>query len=286
MTHPVLFPPNGEKRTGVRLVQSTDGLPLVDWTGVLGSGEAEDDSAPDPAVAIRLLGEHAHNRFTRPHLRGHREGRDWSTSFQTEDLSVRDGVLALSARDEHAGLRLTFELESLAGGGLRGRHTLTNDGPGSYSLDGLEVVLPVPDHLTEVLDFTGRHERERTPQRRDVTDGLWLREARGGRPGLDAATMCVIGHPASPPTEGEVLGVHVGWSGNSVLRIERDAATGATIGGGSSSSPGRCSWPRERRTRPRGSTSPPRTTVWTGWRRPGTPGSGRWRATRRCSRWS
>ena len=96
----------------------------------------------------------------------------------------------------------------------------------------------MPDHLTEVLDFTGRHERERTPQRHDVTDGLWLREARGGRPGLDAATMCVIGTPGFAPTEGEVLGVHVGWSGNSVLRVERDAATGATIGGGELLQPG------------------------------------------------
>ena len=34
------------------------------------------------------------------------------------------------------------------------------------------MVLPLPDHLTEVLDFTGRHERERTPQRHEVTDGL------------------------------------------------------------------------------------------------------------------
>ena len=38
------------------------------------------------------------------------------------------------------------------------------------------------DHLVEALDFTGRHEGERSPQRHQVTDGLWLRESRGGRP--------------------------------------------------------------------------------------------------------
>ncbi len=152
--------------------------------------------------------------------------------------SSEPGLARLTATDVDAGLRLRFELESLSGGGLRGRYGLTNTGPGGYSLEGLEVVLPVPDHLTEVLDFTGRHERERSPQRHDVTDGLWLREERGGRPGLDAATMCVIGTPGFSPTEGEVLGVHVGWSGNSVLRIERDAATGATIGGGELLQPG------------------------------------------------
>ena len=79
-----------------------------------------------------------------------------------------------------------------------------------------------------MLDFTGRHERERNPQRHEVTDGLWLRESRAGRPGLGAATMAVLGTPGFSTTHGEVLGVHVGWSGNSVLRVERDPATGTT----------------------------------------------------------
>jgi alpha-galactosidase len=126
----------------------------------------------------------------------------------------------------------------VAGGALRIRHVLTNTGPDPYFLDGLEVVVPVPDHLVEVLDFTGRHERERTPQRHQVTDGLWLREGRAGRPGLGAATMVVLGSPGFSTTYGEVLGVHVGWSGNTVLRVERDPATGTTLGGGELLLPG------------------------------------------------
>ena len=100
-------------------------------------------------------------------------------------------------------------------------------------------MLPVADDLVEALDFTGRHERERTPQRHAVTDGLWMRESRGsvGR-GSDAATMVVLGTPGFSPTEGAVLGVHVAWSGNSVLRVERDAATGTTLGGGELLQPG------------------------------------------------
>ena len=105
-------------------------------------------------------------------------------------------------------------------------------------LDGLEVVLPAADELVEALDFTGRHERERSPQRHAVTDGLWMREARVGRPGLDAATMVVLGTEGFSPTEGRVLGAHVAWSGNSVLRVERDAATGTTLGGGELLQPG------------------------------------------------
>ena len=233
----MLFPPTGDLRTGIRLLPSADGLPLVDWTGVLRAADREVDVADAPR-AMRLLGEHAHNAFTRPHLRGHRDGGAWSTCFRTENCEADGATLTVTGRDDEAGLALRFELESLAGGGLRGRHTLTNLGPGAYALEGLEVVLPLPDHLTEVLDFTGRHERERTPQRHELTDGLWLREARGGRPGLDAATMLVVGTPGFTFTDGEVIGVHVGWSGNSVLRVERDAASTATVGGGELFQPG------------------------------------------------
>ena len=116
--------------------------------------------------------------------------------------------------------------------------TVTNTAPGDYVLDGLEVVLPLPDDHVDLLDFTGRHERERSPQRHPVEDGLWLREGRGGRPGLDAATMVVAGTAGFSTTHGHVVGVHVAWSGGSVLRVERSAAHGATLGGGERLLPG------------------------------------------------
>ena len=126
----------------------------------------------------------------------------------------------------------------MAGGALRGRATVTNTGAGDYVVHGLEVVLPLADDHVELLDFTGRHERERSPQRHTVDDGLWLREGLGGRPGLDAATMAVAGTPGFSTTHGRVVGVHVAWSGNSVLRVERTSAHGATIGGGEHLLPG------------------------------------------------
>ena len=46
-----------------------------------------------------------------------------------------------------------------------------------------------------------------------VTDGLWLREGRGGRPGLDAATMVVLGTP--------------GFSGADLANLVNEAALNA-----------------------------------------------------------
>jgi alpha-galactosidase len=245
----MLFPSGADRhpgpRTCVELDDSGSGLPRLWWTGVMRDG------APSPAglplvangPGVPLLGEHAHGLYTRPQLRGHRlhdggAGASWTTRFETDSLETTDTTLRLDATDGYAGLALSWELESLVGGSMRGRYTLTNTADAPYLLEGLEVALPVADDLTEVLDFTGRHERERSPQRHALTDGLWLREGRGGRPGLDAATMVVLGTPGFTATAGQVVGVHVAWSGNSVLQVQRGAATGTTIGGGELLLPG------------------------------------------------
>ncbi|NYD42926.1 alpha-galactosidase [Nocardioides panaciterrulae] len=248
----MLFPlgtaPGPHPRLALELDTAGDGLPVVLWTGLV-PGAASTTGLPRVPYGpgMPLLGEHAHGLFTRPHLRGHRLGEDgstgrgWSTRFVLEDVAeVGDHgtALRIAAHDRQAGLGLVTELESVPGGALRVRHTLTNTGAGRYLLEGLEVVLPVDDRCVESLDFTGRHERERTPQRRTVTDGLWLRESRAGRPGLDAATMLVLGTPGFSPTAGAVVAAHVAWSGNSVLRVERDAATATTLGGGELLQPG------------------------------------------------
>ncbi len=158
--------------------------------------------------------------------------------FRLLDQQVDEERLVIRAQDDASRLSLVYEVEAVAGGGLRGRGTVTNIGADEYHLEGFEVVLPLPDDHVELLDFTGRHERERSPQRHYLGDGLWLREGHGGRPGLDAATMVVAGTRGFSTTQGRVVGVHVGWSGNSVLRVERTAAHGATIGGGERLLPG------------------------------------------------
>ena len=247
MLFPLGNPTGPGPRTCVEIDTTAGGMPHVLWTGPARDGVARAGGFPvvPNGPGMPLLGEQSHGRLTRPHLRGHRlhpatssAGRSWTTHFEPDAVAAVGDVLAVHAADKDAGLEVLLELESVAGGSLRGRCTVTNTASDAYVVDGLEVVLPVEDHLVEALDFTGRHERERSPQRHVVTDGLWLREGRGGRPGLDAATMVVLGTPGFSGPEGSVLGCHVAWSGNYVLRVERDAATGTTIGGGELLLPG------------------------------------------------
>ena len=117
-------------------------------------------------------------------------------------------------------LAVTTELEVLPSGLVRLRAAVRNTGDATYEVAHLEPALPVPAEAAELLDMAGRHTHERTPQRRPFDLGQWVREAWGGRPGHDAATVMCAGHPGFAFRTGRVWGVHLAWSGNQVLSAE------------------------------------------------------------------
>jgi alpha-galactosidase len=227
--------------TGLILFPRTDSLPAT-WVGPLPASTGPPSTGPaglEPEDAAALLAaarpcpllpQHGEGWFGRPGLSGHRldttggypaAGHDWSPLF-LPTRSEHDGRRArVEATDKAAGLRLVTEIEAVPGGAIRARHTLTNLGRQPYVVDSLEVVFPVPGRVGEILDFTGRQTAERIPQRHQVGDGLWLREGRRGHTGHDSATVMAAGVPGFTFGSGEVYGLHVAWSGNTVHRVER-----------------------------------------------------------------
>jgi alpha-galactosidase len=234
--------------TGLVVMPRAEALPFV-WAGPVAGGldPAAVAAAVSPERAGPLLPEHGTGWFGRPGLSGYRvdtaggdvvTGRDWSPLFRPV-RTVHDGSTArIEAADPTAGLRLVTEVEAVPGGAIRARHTLTNAGRLPYAVAALEVTFPLPAEAAEILDFSGRHLFERTPQRHQVTDGLWLREGRRGHTGHDAATMVIAGPPGFGFGHGEVRGLHVAWSGNTVHYVERLPSRTATIGGGELLLPG------------------------------------------------
>jgi alpha-galactosidase len=223
-----------------------DMLPVVRWVG---PSAVEPRPLAGMSIGSPMLVEHARPSYARPGLRGHRlasplagdgrdiAGRNWSTSFRPRAISTGDR-LAIDADDSAAGLRLRTEIESLPGGALRARHVLTNSGATPYLLDALEITVPIPDTFNEVMDFTGRHERERIPQRQPIRDGIWTQESRHGKPGLDSASIMLAGTAGFGFDAGEVIGVHVGSSGNSTMSLHRSGSSGPTLSAGELLLPG------------------------------------------------
>lgn len=203
----------------------------------------------NPVVA--LLPRHSSGWLGRPGLVGSRAGRSWSVTFDAVTHEVAeagtprwpDGApgavrVRSTGTDAVNGLVVTTELELHASGLLRLRAGVRNTGPDGYEVVSLLPALPVGEQANELLDMTGRHSRERTPQRRPFDQGSWVREAWGGRPGHDSATVLCAGEAGFGFRRGRVWGVHLAWSGNQVLTAERSPSGWRLLRGGELLLPG------------------------------------------------
>ncbi|MEV4917372.1 alpha-galactosidase [Streptomyces tirandamycinicus] len=196
-------------------------------------------SVPDVPVPVAVLPEQSAGWLGTPGLSGHRAGAGFSPSFTVRALDTpAPRQLTVQAGDARTGLGLRLELELTPSGLVRQRAALTNDADTPYTLDALQLTLPVPAHATELLDLTGRHLRERSPQRHAFTLGTHLRENRRGRTGLDATLVHVAGEQGFGFRGGEVWGVHIAWSGNHRSFAERTNSGVSLLGGGELLLPG------------------------------------------------
>jgi alpha-galactosidase len=251
--------------TSVALRLDRDVLPCVlHWGPDLGAASVDDldalvlaarlpvsDSVLHRQEAVSLLPQHSTGWLGRPGLLGSRDGAAWSVAFdavthrvdEAGDETWPDGPaggvrLVSTGTDPACGLEVTTELRVLTSGLVALRATVTNRGEDRYEVQHLEPALPVPDEAQELLDMTGRHSHERVPQRHPFETGQWVREAWGGRPGHDAATVLCAGTPGFGFRRGTVWGVHLAWSGNQVLSAERHTAGWRLLRGGEKLLPG------------------------------------------------
>ncbi|MER6941933.1 alpha-galactosidase, partial [Nocardioides sp. NPDC000441] len=178
----------------------------------------------------------------RPGLLGSRAGQAWALTYDSVDHTVTESTdctrLTSVALDRSAGVEVTTEIELFGNGLLRLRACVRNLEATPYEVTLLEPALPVPAEADELLDMAGRHAHERTPQRHAFTQGQHVREAWGGRPGHDSATVLCAGRSGFGFRAGRVWGVHLGWSGNQVLCAENSFTGWKLLRGGELLMPG------------------------------------------------
>jgi alpha-galactosidase len=214
-------------------------LTTAELTALIAAGVPQRVSnTPDVHVPVTVLPEQSAGWLGTPGLSGHRDGADFSAAFEPGDVRVDGNRMTVTATDPAARLGLLLELELTAAGLVRQRATLTNEGDMPYTLEALLPVFPVPAHATELLDMTGRHLRERSPQRAAFTAGTHLREGRRGRTGADATLVLAAGTRGFGFRGGEVWTAHVAWSGNHRTHAERTPQGDGVLGGGELLLPG------------------------------------------------
>lgn len=237
--------------TSIVLETPAAALPrIVHWGPDLGdlSTAALDDLAaagrPDPGDSRLYVSEAGvlplptEGWLGRPGLTGSRGGRSFAPAFadathDVDGLPLGGSRLVSTAVDTETRIEVATEFELHPSGLLRVRATVINRDTGSdYVVDTLTPVLPVPAIADELSDFAGRHTLERRSQRRPFQFGMSVREAHGGRPGHDSATVLCAGRRGFGFRSGRVWGVHVAHSGDQVVYAERTFNGWRLLGGG------------------------------------------------------
>lgn len=202
----------------------------------------------DEPLARGLLPERACGYRGRPGLSGHRSGADFAPQLRlvtatSEPGDPRDRAAGIDEvefelRDDPAGLSVVSRWRLHDSGVLQVSHEVTNTGATPYDLAELAVVLPVPPSATEIMDFTGRWCRERSPQRRPFSFGAWTRENRRGRTAADSAFLTIAGSTGFGNRHGSVWAVHLAWSGDQVNWAEAQPDGTRVIGAAELLAPG------------------------------------------------
>lgn len=186
----------------------------------------------DVPAAATLLPTAAGGWLGTPGIAGYRDGRSPSIRLDLVAVRADERAATLLLADPEAELEVDITLRVGPSGLLHQHATVRNVGPTPFRLESVLLSFPVPWDATEILDTTGRHLRERSPQRHAFTAGTHLRESRRGRPGADATLLLAAGRPGFGFERGRVHGIHVAWSGNHRLLAERTTTGEAFLAGG------------------------------------------------------
>ncbi len=206
------------------------GAPIVD-ADVDGLLEAIARPLPngtlDFETPVGIIAEHGSGFSGSPGISGARaNGSAWAPRFGADQgggsRNDDDDAQRVSYElaDTVAGLVLLLDVALTSHGVLKTRATLTNTGDTAYQLDNLAVSLPLGAQATELLDFTGRWCDEFHGRRQAWEAGGVVRENRKGRTSHDSVPVIFAGTAGFNEGNGEVWGMHLGWSGNSRVRAE------------------------------------------------------------------
>ncbi len=178
--------------------------------------------ALDAEAPASLVPEHGAGYPGRPGLAGHRtDGTGWAPRFTPVSGTTGTNRVSIVGRDDVAGLELETHVELDASGVVRAGATITNVGETPYTLGHLELTVPVPAHAVDVITFHGRWCRELHPHRQTLVSGAVDVENRTGRTSHEYPPLAWTGEHGFGEQHGDVWGVHLAWSGNAHLRIER-----------------------------------------------------------------
>ncbi len=180
----------------------------------------------DEYAPISMQPEISRGFMGHPGLIAHRSGSDkagWAGLFTFSSRTDTENGVIFKCYDAHRGLILEIHSNLCPHSSVAVfKSKLTNDSDADCIVDWMSApVMPVPQSLSEYLHFHGRWCAEFTIDRRTVPMGMVKAENRRGRTSHEAFPGTIMLTPTTDEVSGQCLGVHLGWSGNHRMVMER-----------------------------------------------------------------
>ena len=215
------------------LIAVRDGRPRLDYWGptLLPVGSAW----PDPRLLDRagphgmLDGGEAFDLFPEagvgftatPALQASRPSGGFITQQTHRETRRSENGLRLVLADDTAGVETTLKIDLDPVTGVASFSTcIKNLAAEPLRLDWVSPVA-LEARGDDILAFGGRWAREFDGRRLRMETGLWASESRTGRTSHHAPPFLVVGEAGFGERQGEVLGLHLAWSGDHRLFVER-----------------------------------------------------------------
>lgn len=154
----------------------------------------------------------------------HRSGNSWAIDMRVVaiDQSI-PGKVKLECIDNNTAIRAChiFEVDHDTGV-FTASTTIENMGNDALSVEWCAALaMPFDDRFSKLLGFNGRWAAEFQIEEIENFHGSYVRENKTGRTSHDCFPGLLAGTASTSENEGLAAAFHLGWSGNSRVRVDR-----------------------------------------------------------------
>lgn len=181
------------------------------------------DGSPQVEIPITLLCDPGSGSTAPPGIALHRDGEACQSGLVVKAVTHSTDALQIVCGDERENVLVTHDFRIDATNTLVCTETTITNGAGTpLVVDWLSVLcIPLDPMLTDAILLSGRWAGEFKQTRQKLSRSGFVCENRRGRTSHDQFPGVVLCESESNERAGQCIGVHLGWSGNHRIRVEK-----------------------------------------------------------------
>lgn len=179
---------------------------------------------PEQPIAASLLNSIGTGHPSSPGLRAHRGGKDWAIDLRVTGLrQTHNHALVIETADPVCGVEVHHDIAICPQSGVaRFATSLRNNGDAALSLEWCAALcLPLDAALGRITSFGGKWAGEFSTEDIALRQGSFVRENSAGRTGHASYPGLYLGSGTTCEDHGPAAALHLGWSGNHRIQVER-----------------------------------------------------------------